>query len=81
MSNIWRSLDSHLIKRQIELDLSQSINCIISEVSRTPQKDGYNPVNATETTRAKFRIKSAKLCVSVVTLYINDNIKFLENKK
>ena len=33
-----------------------------------------------QTTRATFQINSVKLYVLVVTLSINDNIKFLENK-
>ena len=44
-----------------------------------------NPLNpakeATEKTSAAFQITSAKLYVSVVTLSINHNIKFLENIK
>ena len=35
LSNFWRSLDFHLIKRKIELDLSLLRKCIISEISRT----------------------------------------------
>ena len=34
---------------------------------------------AIQTTRATFQINNAKLYVLVVTLSINDNIKFLEN--
>ena len=36
-------------------------------------------VEATETTSAKSQITSAKIYVPVVTLSINDKIKFLEN--
>ena len=36
---------------------------------------------AIQTTSATFQINNAKLYVSVVTLYINDNIKFFENTK
>ena len=52
---------------------------VISEILKTPEVVRDNPVEATLITRAKFQIKSAKLYVSVVTLSINDNIKFSDN--
>ena len=42
---------------------------------------GDNLVNETLTTGETFQINNAKLYVPVVTLSINDNIKFLENIK
>ena len=36
LSNFWRSLDLPLSNCEIELDLSWSRNCILSEISRTP---------------------------------------------
>ena len=36
---------------------------------------------ATATTSTNFSINNTKLCVPVVTLSIDDNIKFLENIK
>ena len=42
---------------------------------------GDNLVEAILTTGTTFQIKNAKLYVSVVTLYINDNIKLLERLK
>ena len=36
---------------------------------------------AIQTTRAAIQLNNAKLYLSVVTLSINDNIKFLENVK
>ena len=61
-------------------------NCAITEVSRTFTVSGRNadPVVyelVTETTGAAFEINNAKLYVPVVTLFINDNTKFLENIK
>ena len=71
-----------------ELNLSWSKNCIISEISitpRIPSNPDANPlvqeVAAIQTTGATFLINKAKLYVPVVTLSINDNIKFLENIK
>ena len=56
-------------------------NFIISEISRTPEVGGDNPVEATLTTGAISQINNAKLYVPVVTLSINDKITFLENLK
>ena len=61
-------------------------NCIITEVSRTLRAVDLNadPVVfevVTETTGAKFQITNTKFYVPVVTVSINDNIKFLENIK
>ena len=75
------SLDLPLIKCEIELDFTLSKYCIISEISRTSDIEGANPEDATLTTGATFQINNAKIYVSVVTLSINDNIKFLENIK
>ena len=40
-----------------------------------------DPMDATQTEGATFKINKTKLYVLVVTLPINDNIKFLENVK
>ena len=61
---VWRSLDLPLINCEIELHLKWTRNCVLIE------KDN----NITRLT-----ITSTKLYVPVVTLSINDNIKFLEN--
>ena len=74
LSNFWRFLDLPLINCEIELDLSWSKECIISEISITP-------VAAIKTIRVTFQINNAKLYVPVVTLSINDDIKFLEDIK
>ena len=85
LSNFWRSLYLLLINCEIELDLSWSRYCVISEVSRTSRAvPNSNPVRyevATTTNSAAFQINIAKLCVPVVTLSINHNIKVLENIK
>ena len=72
----------------MELDLSWSKNWITSKISITHRlladPDANPPVQevaAIETTGATFQINNAKLYVPVVTLFKNDNIKFLENIK
>ena len=84
LSNFWRSLDLPLINHEIEFDLSWSKECAISEISLTLRVVGNPNVHPTvpsaaaiQTTRATFQINNAKLYVLVVTLSINDNIKFL----
>ena len=73
-----------LIYCEIKLDLPWSRYCIISEISRTPAVPAnalVPSVEATQTARTTFQINKAKLYVPVVTLSINDNIKYLENIK
>ena len=87
--DFWRSLNSPLINCEIEIDLSWLKDCILlSEIFSTPEIDA-NPASKspsahateTQTTSPLFQISSTKLYVPVVTLTINDNIKFLENLK
>ena len=68
LSTFWRFLDLPLINCKIELDLSWTKNCVLIE-----NHDNITGIN--------FTITSTKLYVLVVTLLINDNIKFLENIK
>ena len=79
MSNFWRSFDLPLINCEIELDLRWTRICIISVTSRTAAVAGDNPIEAKITTSATFQINNVKLYVPLVTLSINDNIKFLEH--
>ena len=73
-----------LINCEIELDLSWSRYCFISEISRTPTVPANQLVLAVDATQiiwTTFQINNARLYVSVDTLPINDNITFLENIK
>ena len=75
-----------LINCETELNLRGKRNCIITEISRTfrsvhPDTDPGVHEITTQTTGAIFQINIAKLYVPVVTLSIDDNIKFLENIK
>ena len=88
MSNFWRFLDFHLLNCEIEIDLSWSKECIISEISIKSVVTGNTNANlpvrdmaGIQTTSATFQINNAKPYVPVFTLSINDNIKFLENIK
>ena len=78
--NLLRSLDLPLINCKIELDLS-----IITEASKTygavPNTNQVRYHVTSQKARATFQISNTKLYVPVVTLLINDNIKFLQNIK
>ena len=80
----WRSPDLSLFNCEIELYLSWARICIISEISRTATV-AANPPNparaATKTDSETFHVFNPKLYVPVVTLSINNKIKFLENIK
>ena len=67
-SNFWRCLGLSLISCEVELDLLWTKECVLTE--------HHNKI-----TGVNLMIASAKLYVPVVTLSINDNIKFLENIK
>ena len=66
LSDFWTFLDLPLINCKIELDLTWTKDCVLI-------KDHNN------ITGVIFIITSTKIYVPVVTLSINDNIKFLEN--
>ena len=77
----WRSPCLPLINCEIDLDFTWSKISLTSEISRTPKVVEDDPMDATQTEGATFKINKTKLYVLVVTLPINDNIKFLENVK
>ena len=68
LSNFWRSLDLPLINCEVELGLNWSKYCVLIG-------EDNNIIGAS------FIITSTKLYVPVVTLSIDDNIKFLKNIK
>ena len=80
MGNFWRSLDLSLSNCERELDLKWTKNCVITEVSRTFRAVDPNADPFVYELVTTFQINNAKLCCSY-TLAINNNNKFLENKK
>lgn len=77
-----------MINCEIDLDLTWSKVCIISEIKRTSNitdNPNVNPPNPrlppTQTTGAITQLTSSKICVPVVNLSIRGKIKFLENVK
>ena len=68
LSIFWISLDLPLVNCEVELDLLSIKNCVLIE--------HHNNIIEMD-----FMITSTKLYVPVVTLSINDNIKFSEHLK
>ena len=57
---------------------------IIVEILRAPKISANPPnpcISPTRTTGGIFKISSSKFYVPVITFYINDSIRFLENIK
>ena len=83
-SNFWKSLDLPLINSEIEFDLPLLRKYVISEKLKTAVA-AVNPSNLAreeiKRVSATLQIISDKLYAPVVTLFIQDNIKLLENIK
>ena len=65
LSNFWRTLEMPLINCEVELILTWSKNCVITNC----------------TGEVKFKITEAKQYIPVVTLSIQDNVKLLQQLK
>ena len=72
LSNFWRSLEIPLINCKVELSLNWIENCVLTTVAI-----GEND-NATGADSATFKITDAKLCVPIVPLSAEDNVKLLK---
>ena len=72
-SNFWRSCDLPLINCEIEHHSTWSKDFVIFGILRTAAEK--------KTTEAIFQMNSTKFSVPIVTLSINNYIKFLENMK
>ena len=65
LSNFWRTLEMPLINCEVNLELTWSKDCVITN----------------STGEGKFKITDAKLYVPVVTLSTQDNAKLLQQLK
>ena len=73
---------------EIEFDLPWTRYCIITKISRTPAVAAnpnanlsFSTMAENQTTAATFQINNPKIFVQTVTLSVNYNNNFLENKK
>ena len=81
LSNFWRNLDMRLINCEINIILTCSENCVLTDIithaAIPPQKDDPRPpINAP--LNVTFKIADAKLYISVVGLSIQDDNDLLE---
>ena len=68
LSNLWRTLEMHLINCEVNLILAWSSTCVLI-ATNTPNQNGT------------FAITDTKLYVTVVTLSTQENTKFLQQLK
>ena len=69
LSNFWRTLEMLLINCEINLILTWSVNCVMSNCVMSPNQ------------AATFKIADTKLYVPLVTLSTQDNPKLLQELK
>ena len=76
LSNFWKSLNISLINSEVELILTWSKNCALTDIT-TRNAQGDNPA-VLAPFGAKFKIADTTLYVPVVTLSKENDIKPLE---
>ena len=83
LSSFWRTLDIPLINCKINLILTWSENCVLTDIiTQVASTNAYSAIPAIQPpANAIFKIKDAKLYVPVVTLSAQDDNKFLEQLK
>ena len=80
LGNFWRALNIPLISCEVSLELKWNKNCLITSLQQRQVDAGPPAVNGT-TTGATLAINGCKLCIPVVTLSKDDEIKLLTNLK
>ena len=78
LGNFWRALNVPLINCEVSLELKWDKNCVITSDQVGQNLDGGNTAGPTGAT---FTIDNCELCVPVVTLSKDDDIKLLTNLK
>ena len=85
LSNFWRTLDIPLINCTINLILTWSENCVLTDLIIQPAVDAKEDLPArpeiNAPTNATFNIADTKLYVAVLTLSTQDDNKLLEQLK
>ena len=75
LSNFWRSLNIPLINCEVELILTWSKNCVLADMTVRDVGNNDNPPAIVTPTGLKFQITGTKVCVPVVTLSKENDIK------
>ena len=81
LGNFWRALNIPLISCEVFLELKWNKYCIITSLERRQVDAGPPVVRDNAPTGATFAINDCKLCVPLVTLSKDDEIKLLTNLK
>ena len=83
LRNFWRTLEMPLINCEVNLVLTWSRNCLITEETTEDADPNVNlPITEIRApTGATFKITDTKLYVSVVTFSTQDNNKLLQQLK
>ena len=78
LGNFRRALNMLLISCEVSLELKWNKNCVITSIQREVDLDGGNTEASTD---ASLAMSDCKLCVPVITLSKDDEIKLLTNLK
>ena len=81
LGNIWRALNIPLISCEVSLEQKWNKNCVITSLERRHVDAGPPIVRDNAPTGATLTIDNCKLCVPVLTLSKDDEIKLLTNLK
>ena len=81
LGNFWRALNIPLISCEVSLELKWDKNCIITSLELRQVDAGPPVVRDNAPTGAALSITDCKLCVPVVTLSKDDEIRLLTNLK
>ena len=81
LGNFWRALNIPLITCEVSLELKWNKNCVITSLERRQVDAGPLLVRDNAPTGATLSITDCKLCIPVVTLSEDDEIKLLTNLK
>ena len=81
LGNFWRALNIPVISCEAFLELKWNKNCIITSLERRQIDAGPPVVRDNAPTGSTFAINDCKLCVPLVTLSKDDEIKLLTNLK
>ena len=81
LSNFWRSLNIPLINCEVELILTWSKNCVLTDMIVRDVGNNNNPPSIVAPTGLEFQIKDLKLYVPIVIMSRENNIKLLEQLK
>ena len=81
LSNFWRNLNIPLINCEVEIILTWSKNCVLTDMTVRDAGNNNDPPAIVAPTGLEFQITDTKLYVPVVTLSTENDKKLLEQLK